>query len=298
MDRANPLTARVWVNRVWMQHFGVGLVSTPGDFGALGERPSHPELLDWLADDFRSNGWRMKRLHRLIVMSTAYRQSTVNAVAQKKDPDNRLLGRMRLRRLDAESLRDGMLAVSGRMDLTPFGPPVPVAVNPQGQFVVGRQKRDGNGDAVGVDAGGAGDFRRSVYVQVRRTTPVGVLETFDAPVVNPNCELRPVSTVAPQSLMLLNDGFVLERASDLAARIRRECPGDERAQVTLLWRLLFAEEPGAVDLTRSLAFLKEFGSLPQWKERKDPNDTRDPDLLAMAGLCHVLLGSNRFLYLD
>lgn len=298
MDRANPLTARVWVNRVWMHHFGVGLVSTSGDFGALGERPSHPELLDWLADDFLSNGWRMKRLHRLIVTSSAYRQSTVNTAAQKKDPDNRLLGRMRLRRLDAESVRDGMLAVSGRLDPTPFGPPVPVAVNPQGQFVVGRQKRDGNGDAVGVDAGGAGDFRRSVYVQVRRTTPVGVLETFDAPVVNPNCEQRPMSTVAPQSLMLLNDGFVLERASDLAARIRSESPGDARAQVTRLWRLLFAEEPNAADLTRSLAFLKELGALPQWKERKDPKDTRDPELLAMAGLCHVLLGSNRFLYLD
>jgi hypothetical protein len=297
-DRSNPLTARVWVNRVWLQHFGVGLVATPGDFGALGERPSHPELLDWLADDFMSHGWRMKRFHRQIVSSTAYRQGTVNAAAQKKDPDNRLLGRARLRRLDAESLRDSLLAVSGRLDPLAFGPSVPVAVNPQGQFVVGRQKRDGNGDAVGVDAGTAGDFRRSVYVQVRRTTPVGVLETFDAPVVNPNCELRPVSTVAPQSLMLLNDGFVLDRATDLATRLRRENPGDQRAQLSRLWKLLFGQEPGPADLNRASTFLREFGALKELKDQKDPKDTREPDLLALASLCHVLMGSNRFLYLD
>jgi hypothetical protein len=211
-DRRNPLTARVWVNRLWYQHFGMGLVATPGDFGVLGERPSHPELLDWLAADFMDHGWKNKRLHRLIVTSAAYRQSSLNTAAQRKDPDNRLLGRFRLRRLDAESVRDSLLAVSGRLDVSRFGPPVPIEVNAQGQFVVGRQKRDGNGDAVCVEVGGTADFRRSLYVMVRRTMPVGVLETFDAPVVNPNCEARPVSTAAPQSLMFLNDGFVLDRS--------------------------------------------------------------------------------------
>jgi len=307
-DRNNPLTARVWVNRLWHEHFGMGLVATPGDFGALGERPSHPELLNWLAADFMDHGWKNKRLHRLIVTSAAYRQGTVNAAAQKKDPDNRLLGRFRLRRLDAESLRDSLLAVSGRLDATRFGPPVPIAVNAQGQFVVGRQKRDGNGDAVGVETGGTADFRRSVYVTVRRTMPVGVLETFDAPVVNPNCEARPVSTAAPQSLMFLNDGFVLDRALDLAQRLRREAPGDEPAQLARLWRLLFLQSPSAADVDRSRRFLKELqASLPpaESKPAAKPPATSTPETpavtpeeRALAALCQVLMGSNRFLYLD
>ena len=302
-DRRNPLTARVWVNRLWHQHFGRGLVATPGDFGALGERPSHPELLDWLAADFMDHGWKNKRLHRLIVTSTAYRQSTANPSAQKKDPDNRLLGRYRLRRLDAESLRDSLLAVSGRLDTTRFGPPVPIAVNAQGQFVVGVQKRDGNGDAVGVEAGGTADFRRSLYVKVRRSTPVGVLETFDAPVVNPNCEARPVSTSAPQSLMFLNDGFVLDRSLDLARRLRRECPGDERAQLDRLWRLLFARPPKPVDVERSLKFVRDLGaSLPVPQKPATGKGSDAPEVSneerALAALCQVLMGSNRFLYLD
>ncbi len=307
-DRNNPLTARVWVNRLWHEHFGMGLVATPGDFGALGERPSHPELLNWLAADFMDHGWKNKRLHRLIVTSAAYRQGTVNAAAQKKDPDNRLLGRFRLRRLDAESLRDSLLAVSGRLDTMRFGPPVPIAVNAQGQFVVGRQKRDGNGDAVGVETGGTADFRRSVYVTVRRTMPVGVLETFDAPVVNPNCEARPVSTAAPQSLMFLNDGFVLDRALDLAQRLRREAPGDEPAQLARLWRLLFLQSPTATDVDRSRRFLKELqASLPpaESKPAAKPSAAATPETppvtpeeRALAALCQVLMGSNRFLYLD
>ncbi len=307
-DRRNPLTARVWVNRLWHEHFGVGLVATPGDFGALGERPSHPELLDWLAADFMDHGWKNKRLHRRIVTSAAYRQGTVNSAAQRKDPDNRWLGRFRLRRLDAESLRDGLLAVSGRLDATRFGPPVPIAVNAQGQFVVGRQKRDGNGDAVGVEAGGTADFRRSLYVQVRRTMPVGVLETFDAPVVNPNCEARPVSTAAPQSLMFLNDGFVLDRSLDLAQRLQREHPGDERAQLDRLWRLLFAQPPKPADVDRSRRFLRDLRDSLASPDAKTPGKPATaappgspeilPDERSLAALCQVLLGSNRFLYLD
>ena len=309
-DRSNPLTARVWVNRIWLQHFGVGLVATPGNFGALGERPSHPELLEWLADDFMANGWKTKRLHRLIVTSAAYRQGSVNVPAQKADPDNRLLGRFRLRRLDAESLRDGMLAVSGRLDPLPYGPPVPVAVTPQGQFVVGRQKRDGNGDSVGVDPAGSDAFRRSVYVQVRRTMPVGVLETFDAPVVNPNCELRSASTVAPQSLMLLNDGFVLERSADLAARLLREQPADSDHRISRLWSLLFASQPTDRERRRALEYVnQQIGLIPTatttasktskpTNDAKDPKPPTDPSLPAWASLCQVLMGSNRFLYLD
>ncbi len=307
-DRSNPLTARVWVNRVWMHHFGNGLVGTPGNFGALGEKPSHPELLDWLANDFMSHGWKLKRLHRLLVTSAAYRQSSSNPAAQKADPDNRLLGRYKLQRLDAESLRDGLLAISGKLNPEAFGPPVPVAITPQGQFVVGRQKRDGNGDSVDVESAGSAALRRSVYVQVRRTMPVGVLETFDAPVVNPNCEQRSASTVAPQSLMLLNDRFILERASDLAERLLRERPASAQERVTRLWTLMFGTQPTARELARSLDYLRaQEASLraaisdakPAAKAPAAPSTPApDPSVQSLASLCQVLMGSNRFLYLE
>jgi hypothetical protein len=301
----HPLTARVLVNRVWHHYFGAGLVSTLGDFGALGERPTHPELLDWLAGEFVSNGWKLKSLHRTIVTSAAYRQSSVNAAAQAADPDNRLLGRMRLRRLSAEGVRDSLLAISGRLNTNMFGAPVPVAVNPQGQFVVGSQNKDGNGDPTGVAGLGGAEYRRSIYVQVRRTMPVGVMETFDTPALSPNCEARPVSTVPPQALMLMNDLFVLDRASDLAERLRRERPGSAREQVVLLWRLLFAEEPTDAEMQRSLIYLAEqtetlraVAAARKDDKAKAQTPAPDPSLQSLASLCQALLGSNRFLYLD
>jgi hypothetical protein len=302
---SHPLTARVLVNRVWHHYFGRGLVATPGDFGTLGERPTHPELLDWLAHEFVAQGWSLKSLHRLIVTSTAYRQASDNPSAQAVDPDNQLVGRMRLRRLDAESVRDSLLAVSGRLNTNMFGPPVPVAINAQGQVVVGSQNRDGNGDPTGVAALGGGEFRRSIYVQVRRTMPVGVMETFDPPALSPNCEARAVSTVPPQALMLMNDPFVLERAGDLAERLRRERPGHIREQITLLWRLLFAAEPTAAEMKQSLLYLVEqTETLRPGLAGKKADGAKgaatppDASLQALATLCQALLGSNRFLYLE
>ncbi len=298
----HPLTARVLVNRVWHHYFGMGLVATPGDFGRLGERPSHPELLDWLADEFVAGGWKLKALHRLIVTSAAYRQGTVNAAAQAGDPDNRLLGRMRLRRIDSESVRDSLLAVSGRLNTTMFGAPVPVALNPQGQVVVGTQNRDGNGDPTGVGSAGGEEFRRSLYVQVRRTLPLGVMETFDTPTLNPNCEARSASTVPPQALMLMNDGFVLERAGDLAERLRREKPGHVRDQLSLLWQLLFATTPTETELQRSLLYLAEqtetLRAAAATRKDDKTKPPADPSALALASLCQAALGSNRFLYLE
>jgi hypothetical protein len=292
------------VNRVWHHHFGAGLVATPGDFGRLGERPSHPELLDWLAREFVARGWSLKALHRLMVTSTAYRQSSIHPAALAADPDNRLLGRMRLRRLDSESVRDGLLAVSGRLNETMYGPPVAVAINPQGQVVVGSQNRDGNGDPTGVGGLGGAEFRRSVYVQVRRSMPLGLMETFDTATLTPNCEARAVSTVAPQALMLLNDGFVLERSVDLAGRLRRERPGQVRDQIDLLWRLLFSAPPTPAELERSLLYLAEqtetlraaLASAAPGTAAKDA--PADPSLQALASLCQALLGSNRFLYVE
>jgi mono/diheme cytochrome c family protein len=298
---SHPLTARVLANRVWHHYFGRGLVGTPGDFGALGERPTHPELLDLLAHTLVANGWKLKTLHRLIVTSSAYRQGTVHAEAQSMDPDNRLLGRMSLRRLDAESVRDSLLAISGRINTNMFGPAIPVAVNPQGQVVVGAQNRDGNGDPTGVAALGGGEFRRSIYVQVRRTMPLGVMETFDTPALSPNCEARPVSTVPPQALMLMNDPFVLERATDLAERLRRERPGHVRDQIALLWKLLFAAEPTGAEMQHSLLYLAEQTETVRAEmagRKVESGKSSDAALQALGTLCQALLGSNRFLYLE
>lgn len=198
----NPLTARAIVNRVWMHHFGRGLVSTPGDFGQLGGEPTHPTLLDWLATDFVKHGWSLKHLHRQILTSTTFRQSSLRRPdGEAIDAENRFYWRKSLQRADAEILRDSMLLVSGTLDLELFGKPVAVAEDDTGQ--------------VRVDATRP---RRSLYAQVRRSQPVGMLQAFDAPVMGVNCDVRTVSTIAPQSLMMLNGEFVLDQASVVADR--------------------------------------------------------------------------------
>jgi len=205
-DKDNPLLARVIVNRVWLHHFGRGLVGTPGDFGKLGSPPTHPELLDWLAAEFRESGWSLKSLHRLILTSTAWRQSSYRDPNRDRlDPENRFFWRKSLQRLDAEILRDRMLAASGTLHRDLYGPPVAIKEDETGQVIVDGQQT-----------------RRSLYVRVRRTQPVAMLQSFDAPVMEINCELRPVSTVATQSLMLLNGEFAIEQAGRLADAVLRE----------------------------------------------------------------------------
>ena len=202
----NPLTARVLVNRFWLHHFGRGIVTTPSDFGVLGNRPSHPELLDWLATEFIRSGYSVKHMHRLMLTSTAWRQSTQRTAAHDQlDPDNRWFSRRQLQRLDAEIVRDRMLAVSGRLDPQLFGPPIPVIEDDAGQVLVDSSQT-----------------RRSLYIKMRRSQPVALLQAFDAPVMETNCELRSVSTVATQALMLMNSQTVLNYAQDLADRCNRE----------------------------------------------------------------------------
>jgi hypothetical protein len=236
MSGKHPLVGRVLANRLWLHHFGRGFVETPGDFGMLGTRPTHPELLDWLADEFARPGWSLKEMHRLIMKSTVYRQSSAvgqvsdlsesvatdqsqkNANGQVRnlscdprqiDTENALYWHFPLRRLEAEALRDRMLAASGRLDRTQFGPAVAVEENFVGQVVV---KDD--------------QPRRSVYLQVRRTKPVSFLTTFDAPVMTVNCERRVSSTGAVQSLMLMNSEWVLKEAEVFALRVRSQTPAD------------------------------------------------------------------------
>lgn len=204
----NPIFARVLVNRVWMHHFGRGIVATPADFGKLGAKPTHPKLLDWLASEFMAQGWSLKELHRLIVTSTAYRQSSHrNLEMAEIDGGNRYYWRQFVTRLDAELVRDRWLVASGQLDRSLYGPPIPIVADDAGQVVVA-----------------PGKHRRSLYIQQRRSQPVALLQAFDAPVMMTNCGRRPTSTVATQSLMLMNGAFVLEQALALAARAEAEPP--------------------------------------------------------------------------
>jgi hypothetical protein len=209
---ANPLTARVIVNRVWQWHFGEGLVRTSSNFGMLSEPPSHPRLLDWLAARFVEDGWSLKTLHRRIMLSAAYRRSSVVGREElSRDPENRWLGRFSARRLDAEEIRDAMLCVSGRLDRTPGGPAADVIDTP----------------------------RRSLYIQTARWDRSSLAMLFDAANPDASTEKRTPSTVAPQALLFLNHPFVRAQARHLAERLGAENCGDERARIDRAYRLLF-----------------------------------------------------------
>jgi hypothetical protein len=202
----HPLVARVLVNRIWLHHFGRGLVATPGDFGKLGSLPSHPELFDYLADEFMQQGWSLKRFHRLLLSSTVWRQSSFRDPAREAlDPDNNFYWRKPLQRLEAEIIRDRMLAAAGVLQADLGGPPLAIREDETGQVIVDGLQR-----------------RRSLYIRNRRSQPVAMLQTFDAPVMEVNCECRSVSTVATQSLILMNGEFTLEMARLLAERAVRE----------------------------------------------------------------------------
>jgi hypothetical protein len=296
----HPLLARVLVNRVWLNHFGRGLVATPADFGALGQRPSHPALLDWLADEFMRSGWSLKRVHRLIVSSRVYTQSSRRTAAlDAADPDNHLLGRMPVRRLEAESVRDAMLAVSGRLNPQMYGSPVPVAPDETGLVIVGLDNRDTAGRPVGKRASiGDLEFRRSLYIQVRRSLPLGLLETFDAPVMTPNCDHRASSTVAPQALLLMNNDFVVAQAEGMAAQVMAQAGDDPEARVRMAWLRALAAPPTAAETAAALAFIaRQQGELAAPAEAPKGTES-DPARGALASFCQALLSSNAFLYID
>jgi hypothetical protein len=284
-----------------MNHFGRGLVETPGDFGTLGMRPTHPKLLDWLADELVRQGWSLKRMHRLIMISTVYRQSSRRDRAKDAiDSENALLGRYPVRRLDAEVLRDAILSVSGRLDRRPFGPPVPVVE-----------------DAVGLTSPAGDSARRSIYLQVLRTRPVSLLATFDAPVMTVNCDRRVPSTTAPQSLMLMNSDFVLKHAAVLAKRLRAETPADYMTamtarhagalarpgngparpalaqQIAYAWPLVYQRPITADELDWACEFAAE-----QRQALDQAGAGGDRELTVRSNLCQQLLDSNEFLYVD
>ncbi|WP_417377166.1 DUF1553 domain-containing protein [Gimesia maris] len=248
----HPLVARVLVNRIWLHHFGRAIVSTPGEFGKLGSTPTHPELLDWLASEFMQQGWDLKKLHRTIMLSTAYRQAGASDPSKESiDPENNYYWRKPIVRLEAETLRDRMLAVSGVLDPQLFGAPVGIKEDDFGQVVV-------SGD----------QLRRSLYIQARRSQPVGMLQTFDAPVMEINCERRSSSTVATQSLMLMNGSFILSQSAKLAERLSREAPELKPDLLASLPELPPAARPvwsyGYGKLDEATAPQLTFTALPHW----------------------------------
>jgi hypothetical protein len=271
----NPLFARVLVNRVWQHHFGIGLVATPDNLGQSGARPSHPELLDFLAVEFVEYGWSIKHLHRLILHSAAYRQSSVaRPEVMAADPDNRLLGRFPLRRLDAEALRDAMLAVSGELDLCQGGPYVPT-------------RRTGEG-TVEVDENHPGARRRSLYLQQRRTQVATLLELFDAPSIAVTCGTRSNSTIPLQALALLNADFSRKRAEAFAHRLNSVAELD--ARIALAFRLACGREPDGAERTASQRFLAE--------QRRVYADQKDSESRTWVDFCQMILASNAFLYVE
>ncbi|MBV8817903.1 MAG: DUF1553 domain-containing protein [Acidobacteriaceae bacterium] len=266
----NPLTARVAVNRIWHHHFGRGLVASLDNFGKMGEAPTNQELLDWLAIEFRESGWSFKKMHRLIMTSRAYRMDSgfTDPVDAAKDPDNRLLWRYRLHRLDAESVRDAILAVSGGLNGEMFGPPVfPVLdKDTRDSMLNGIWKQDGDGPKV---------WRRSIYVYRKRGLPFPMFEAFDLPDQNLTCGARNVSTVPTQALMLLNDGFVLKQAKLFAGRIREAAPDDAAQQIETAYRVALSRAPSDAEREMARSFV----------------DAHD-----LTGFAHVLLNLNEFMY--
>jgi hypothetical protein len=272
----NPLFARVMVNRIWQHHFGTGLVATPDNLGQSGARPSHPELLDYLATEFVRSGWSIKAMHRLILHSAVYRQSSApREQAERVDPDNRLLGHFPLRRLDAEAIRDGMLAVCGELDRRAGGPYVPTQRAGDGTVLVAENRPDAR--------------RRSVYLQQRRSQVATLLELFDAPALAAGCSVRNTSTVPLQSLALLNSDFIRARARAFAQRLDREA-GDTDSRLALAFRLAWGRPGSSAEQSAAHRFLQSQQSV--YATQKDAAGR------AWIDLCQMLLASNAFLYVE
>jgi hypothetical protein len=291
----HPLTARVMVNRIWKHHFGRGLVVTLANFGHTGARPTHPELLDWLAREFIRQGWSVKAMHRLLMTSAAYRQSSTRTAAlEKADPENRLLGRMPLKRMEAEVLYDALLQVALRLDARPLDPPDPVEVRPDGLVT-----------PVGTERG----WRRSVYVLQRRKELPTLLESFDLPQMTPNCIERVQTTVASQALNLMNDAQVRQLAGAFARRVAQEAGADPARRIERAYWIALSRPPTPEERTigvRALAELTQAWARVGPACRAGPKEVplgkrdlpEDPADRALATFCHALLNSAAFLTVD
>lgn len=289
---AGPLLARVIVNRIWQHHFGEGLARTVSDFGVRGERPTHPELLEWLAHEFVTSGWRLKSLHRLILTSSAYMQGTTfDAARHAVDPDNRLLWRRRPQRLESEILRDAVLSVSGTLNPEQFGPafkpPIPA------EAILARNTKDPYPkDTVDSRA----TRRRSVYMFHKRVVQHPLMQAFDGPDAAVSCGRRSSTTVAPQALALLNDTFFRDRAADFGRRLVAESGTRPEDCVERGFRLVVSRRPTDAERAASMQFIER-----QLERRRVRDPSQAPEAIRMHALtdfCQALFSLNEFIYVD
>nr|MBC8288967.1 DUF1553 domain-containing protein [Planctomycetota bacterium] len=272
----HPLTARVIANRVWQQHFGRGLVATPDNFGRQGTKPSHPKLLDWLAEQFIQDEWSLKKLHRRIVLSESYQLSSqAEPVSFESDPDNILVSRFERRRLDAESIRDSILAVSGQLDRSPGG------AHPMQPWYKNRFSLNSPFHLEPASK------RRSVYLLTQRLFRHSILDQFDGPDRNSSTAQRGSSNIPSQALFLMNSAFVREQAEMLAARLSKEATGDE-GRIKRLFQLAYSRDPD----TNELRSLSEF--LSSYRAAKEEAEGL-PELVALS---RAILTSNEFFFFD
>ncbi|QDU20930.1 DUF1549 and DUF1553 domain-containing protein [Urbifossiella limnaea] len=293
----HPLTARVIVNRLWQHHFGRGLVATPNDFGLKGARPTHPELLDWLATELVANRWSLKHLHRLMVLSSTYQQC--QAAPHPADPDNKLLGRMPRRRLEAEAVRDSVLAAAGTMNPQVGGPSVKVPLEPEVYDLIFTEGEPDGLWPVTPDA--TQHTRRSLYLFNKRNVRLPVFEAFDQPDTLNSCAVRPVSTFAPQALILMNGPFVQEQGKALAVRLAGEADPLEA-----LYRRMLGRAPKVAERAAAELFLRDQASsvrdrlrarLPVGLDVALPAGADPAHVRALADLCVVLFNTNEFVHI-
>jgi hypothetical protein len=310
----HPLTARVFVNRVWQHHFGRGIVGTPNDFGLRGDRPTHPELLDYLATEFVANGWHLKPIHRMIVRSNAYRQSSRTAERQavpnsefrdprSVDPDNKLLWRMNRTRLDGEALRDAMLTAAGTLNRQVGGPSVRVPLEKEVYDLIFTE-----GEPDGLwhpTADPAQHSRRSIYLYAKRNLRLPMLEAFDQPDRLFPCAQRPESTFAPQALILMNGPFAQQQSRAMAATLLCECGSDEAKQIERAYQRGFGRRPTADQVRTAKDFLRDQSqSAAERLLARLPAGVPDglaagadvAHAVALADLCLALFNANEFAY--
>ena len=284
----HPLTARVRVNRIWQHYFGRGIVQSEGNFGRTGSPPTHPKLLDWLATEFVERGWSQKAMHRLILTSAAYRQSSLfDEERHGSDTDNVLLSRFPLRRLDADAIRDSFLKVSGRLNPAPFGPPDDIEAKPDGE-VIAKDSPEG--------------ARRSIYLLHRRSKPLTMLEAFDAPQLRPNCLRRTHSTVPSQALQMMNSGTLRTSSRYMAGRVIDAAGDDPARQVERVYLAALSRPPSESERADGVSTLTHMTQawMRRLEERPPPMEPKRTKArwLALATLCHTVLNSAEFLYID
>lgn len=294
LDTRNPLPARVIANRLWQHHFGQGLVRTPSNFGFTGDRPTHPELLDWLANELVGSGWSLKHIHRLIVCSATYQQSSLHPQHSKgdeQDPENRLWWRSSRRRLDAESLRDAMLLVSGDIDLRMGGPSFRPTIAADALEGLSRKS------AAWTASPSPEQRRRSLYIFTQRSLLPPLMTTFDFVDTTLPCPKRDVTIAAPQALALFNNEFAHERSTALARRVT-DMAGSERIKcIHTVWQLALGRRPNPMEVEIAQSHLaaqeKRFATLPM-----SDLPGGSVAVASLASLCHVLLNCNEFAFVD